>query len=56
MSLYIHITDYLEEEILVDVCMLEGKPVKGILGTTLPPNKEQNVKKIEEVKGKIMIF
>ena len=29
---------------------LEGKPVKGILGTTLPPNKEQNVKKIEEVK------
>ena len=28
----------------------EGKPVKGILGTTLPPNKEQNVKKIEEVK------
>ena len=40
----------LEEEILVDVCVLEGKPVKGILGTTLPPNKEQNVKKIEEVK------
>ena len=23
----------------VDVCLLEGKPVKGILGTTLPPNK-----------------
>ena len=40
----------LEEKILVDVCMLEGKPVKGFLGTTLPPNKEQNVKKIEEVK------
>ena len=40
----------LEEGIEVDVCMLEGKPVKGFLGTTLPPNKEQNVKKIEEVK------
>ena len=33
----------------VDVCLLEGKPVKGILGTTLPPNKEQKIKKIENV-------
>tara|TARA_B110000503_G_C7073248_1_gene381762 strand:+ start:569 stop:1090 length:522 start_codon:yes stop_codon:yes gene_type:complete len=40
----------LEEEILVDVCMLEGKPVVGILGTALPPNKEQVVKKIEDIK------
>ena len=40
----------LEEEILVDVCMLEGKAVKGILGTTLPPNKEQTVKTIQEIK------
>ena len=40
----------LEENIDLDVCLLEGKPVKGILGTTLPPNKDHKVKKIEEVK------
>ncbi len=40
----------LEEGLIVDVCLLEGKPVKGILGTTLPPNKDQKVKKIEEIK------
>ncbi len=40
----------LEEQIDVDVCLLEGKPVKGFLGTTLPPNKDQKVKKIEEIK------
>ena len=40
----------LEENIEVDVCLLEGQPVKGILGTAIPPNKEQKVKKIEEVK------
>ena len=40
----------LEEDFKVDVCLLEGMPVKGILGTTLPPNKEQKVKKIDEVK------
>lgn len=40
----------LEENIELDVCLLEGKPVKGFLGTTLPPNKDQKVKKIEEVK------
>ena len=40
----------LEEQILVDVCMLEGKSVVGILGTALPPNKEQVVKKIEDIK------
>jgi len=40
----------LEEEILVDVCLLEGKPVKGILGTTLPPNKDQTVKSIDQLK------
>ncbi len=39
----------LEENIQVDVCMLEGAPVKGFLGTTLPPNKDQKVKKIEEI-------
>ena len=35
----------LEEGFELDVCMLEGKPVKGFLGTTLPPNKSQKVKK-----------
>ena len=28
---------------------IRGKPVKGILGTDLPPNKNHEVKKIEEV-------
>ena len=39
----------LEEDLEVDVCLLEGKPVKGFLGTDLPPNKNHKVKKIEEV-------
>ena len=43
----------LEEQIDVDVCLLEGKPVKGFLGTTLPPNKDQKVKKIDEIKPEI---
>jgi protease I len=40
----------LEEGLEVDVCILEGKPVKGFLGTTLPPNKDQVVKKIDQIK------
>jgi len=40
----------LEEGFEIDVCILEGKPVIGILGTSIPPNKNQIVKKIEEVK------
>ena len=40
----------LEENCEIDVCLLEGKPVKGILGTNLPPNKEQPVKSIDELK------
>ena len=40
----------LEADFEVDVCMLEGKPVKGFLGTTLPPNKDQPVKSINEIK------
>ena len=40
----------LEESVNLDVCLLEGKPVVGILGTVLPPNKDQKVKKIEDVK------
>ena len=35
----------LEENMKVDVCLLEGEPVKGILGT-LPPNKDQIIKKL----------
>ena len=35
----------LEEEVKLDVCLLEGKPVVGILGTAIPPNKEQTGKK-----------
>ena len=30
--------------------MPDGKPVLGFLGTTLPPNKDQKIKKIDEVK------
>ena len=40
----------LEAEYEVDVCLLEGVPVKGILGTTLPPNKNQTVKTINQIK------
>lgn len=40
----------LEDEFKVDVCMNEGNKVKGFLGTDLPPNKDQKVLKIEEVK------
>ena len=40
----------LEEELEVDVCLIGGKPVKGILGTQLPPNKNHPVKDIADVK------
>ena len=40
----------LEEDIDVDVCILEGTFVKGFLGTTLPPNKDQKILKIEDIK------
>ena len=40
----------LEADFEVDVCLLEGKQVKGILGTTLPPNKDQAVKTIDQIK------
>ena len=39
----------LEEGYKIDVCLLEGKPVHGILGTKIPPNKDQTVKKVDEV-------
>ena len=38
----------LEEGFTVEVCLLEGKPVQGILGTTIPPNKDQLIKKIDD--------
>jgi len=40
----------LEANFDVDVCLLEGRPVKGILGTTLPPNKNQLVKTIDQIR------
>ena len=40
----------LEENFKIDVCINEGKAVKGILGTDIPSNKEQTIKKIEEIK------
>ena len=39
----------LEEGFMIDVCLLEGKPVVGIAGTKIPPNKDQIVKKIDEI-------
>ena len=39
----------LEEGFEIDVCLLEGKPVQGILGTAIPPNKDQVIKKIDEI-------
>lgn len=42
----------LEECFEIDVCMNEGKAVKGILGTDLPPNKDHPVKSIEECEPK----
>ena len=40
----------LEEGFEVDVCLHEGKPVKGILGTDIPPNKNHAVKNINSIK------
>ena len=40
----------LEAESKLDVCLLGGKPVQGILGTTLPPNKNFPVKDIDQIK------
>jgi protease I len=42
----------LEDNFDIDVVMLEGKHGLGILGTALPPNKEQKVKGIKDVKAK----
>lgn len=39
----------LEANSKLDVCLIGGKPVKGILGTQLPPNKEHPVKDIDQI-------
>ena len=39
----------LEEDFSVEICMNEGKPGKGLLGTDLPPNKNHLVKSIEKL-------
>ena len=40
----------LEANSKLDVCLIGGKPVQGILGTQLPPNKSQSVKDIDQIK------
>lgn len=40
----------LEEKFKLDVSLLGGQPVQGILGTRIPPNKDQNILNIEEIK------
>ncbi len=43
----------LEANFEVDVCLLGGKPVEGILGTKIPPNKDHPVLEIDECLKKI---
>jgi protease I len=40
----------LEESADIDVCLIGGNAVEGILGTRLPPNKDQKIKDINQVK------
>ncbi len=40
----------LEDGFKLDVCLIGGKPVNGILGTRLPPNKMHPVKDITDIK------
>ena len=40
----------LEANSKLDVCLIGGKPVQGILGTQLPPNKNHPVKDINDIK------
>ena len=46
----------LEENFKVDVCINEGQKVKGILGTDIPSNKDQVIKKINEINTSDMIY
>ena len=41
----------LEENFDVDVALLGGKEVVGILGTKIPPNKDQKIIDIHEIKS-----
>tara|TARA_Y100000590_G_C15658498_1_gene991614 strand:- start:187 stop:726 length:540 start_codon:yes stop_codon:yes gene_type:complete len=43
----------LEDSYNVDVCLLGGQPVNGILGTRIPPNKEHPVLTIQNCLDKI---
>ena len=43
----------LEEDYEIDVCLLGGRPVEGILGTKIPPNKDHPVHLIENCIKKI---
>ena len=45
-----HFYRLLEANSKLDVCLIGGKPVQGILGTSLPPNKNYPVKDIDQVK------
>ena len=45
----------LEAQSKLDVCIIGGKPAKGILGTTLPPNKDHLVKDIDQVNVKEIV-
>ena len=40
----------LEANSKLDVCIIGGKSVKGILGTPIPPNKNHPVKDIDQIK------
>lgn len=40
----------LEENFVIDVCINENKFVKGFLGTDIPPNKDQKLVEIEDIK------
>ena len=40
----------LEAKSKLDVCIIGGKTVNGFLGTPLPPNKDQQVKDINQIK------
>lgn len=40
----------LEEKFMIDVCINENKFVSGILGTAIPPNKEQKLVDIKNIK------
>jgi protease I len=42
----------LEEEFDVDVCLNEKRFVKGILGSDIPPNKNQKLVNIEDIEPK----